>query len=727
MKPNLTGKIMAMVFLVVFLSLGVFLSAATISGHIATQTGESIRNATVNLGYICNPDYGYDPPDSIDSFTFSDSMGYFAFTSIPRGQYIISANAYGYYPGFLVDPTTGEFQMIEVDADDQEVENITIKLEKDPYQNGTSIITGYVYGNNNQLLNGIPIGIVEAANPDSLILLTWYNCTTGIEGRYGIGNLPVGTYQAVAYNQFTMTPLYYSAPVTITEEGQTIEDVNITIPEQGYSLSGVVKDANNLPLSNANVELESDWNIWESETWFIMLQTETNEMGEYSFDNILPGQYYVRTNLFGPVTIYYPSATDYMNAEPVVISDANITGIDIVIPTTTLYHLSGTVHNQQTGLPIAGVTIKTDNYGFVCPEYADSLNLSVYSAVTDAEGNYTMDVPMGVYSLMAYTEDNTYQTQYYYHATTPYEASLIVVSMDLPQLDFDLTPVQVNNQYSISGMVFDNGVGVTYPVMVVAVSSDEDWDDAVIAQQSNYTIGNLQPGTYYVIACSPYAPPTYYGNSVAWEGAQTIEVNGNMTGIDIEINHYELNGPFAINGVVLDNNRTAIPNVTIALKDENDRIVGYSRTNQVGEYTVYHMPMAAYTVVATKMGLNTETRTVNVNGNTNVDFEMNATTATNDHNQTVPIACTVANYPNPFNPETNIAFSTPKDSKVEVSIYNLKGQLVQTLANEKMVAGVHNLRWNGTNYNNEAVSSGIYLLRVKGNEFTTTHKMALMK
>ena len=85
------------------------------------------------------------------------------------------------------------------------------------------------------------------------------------------------------------------------------------------------------------------------------------------------------------------------------------------------------------------------------------------------------------------------------------------------------------------------------------------------------------------------------------------------------------------------------------------------------------------------------------------------------------------NYPNPFNPATTIKFELAKTSKVEISVYNVMGQLVKTLANEEMSAGEHQLVWGGKNMNGNQVTSGIYFLKMKSGKFTKVRKMTLLK
>ena len=85
------------------------------------------------------------------------------------------------------------------------------------------------------------------------------------------------------------------------------------------------------------------------------------------------------------------------------------------------------------------------------------------------------------------------------------------------------------------------------------------------------------------------------------------------------------------------------------------------------------------------------------------------------------------NYPNPFNPSTTINFSLSEKAKVNLAIYNQKGQLVRELINEKMPAGNHQLVWNGTDAKGQTVSSGIYYYRMKSGKYSSTRKMIMMK
>lgn len=85
------------------------------------------------------------------------------------------------------------------------------------------------------------------------------------------------------------------------------------------------------------------------------------------------------------------------------------------------------------------------------------------------------------------------------------------------------------------------------------------------------------------------------------------------------------------------------------------------------------------------------------------------------------------NYPNPFNPMTQIAFDVPAASQVKVTVYDAGGRLVKTLISQTMDAGQHEVRWNGQDSHGQSVASGVYFSRVEAGEFTATKSMMLVR
>jgi len=85
------------------------------------------------------------------------------------------------------------------------------------------------------------------------------------------------------------------------------------------------------------------------------------------------------------------------------------------------------------------------------------------------------------------------------------------------------------------------------------------------------------------------------------------------------------------------------------------------------------------------------------------------------------------NYPNPFNPLTKMDFSLPKTGRVVITIYNLLGQEVTTLINERLSYGYHTVTWQGTDRMGRPVGSGVYFSELKAAGNRKTRKMLLLK
>jgi hypothetical protein len=81
------------------------------------------------------------------------------------------------------------------------------------------------------------------------------------------------------------------------------------------------------------------------------------------------------------------------------------------------------------------------------------------------------------------------------------------------------------------------------------------------------------------------------------------------------------------------------------------------------------------------------------------------------------------NFPNPFNPITEISFTLPKNTHVSIRIYNALGELIATIVNNEFrTEGIYSVRFDGTNF-----ASGIYFYGVETKEYKETKKMVLIK
>lgn len=104
------------------------------------------------------------------------------------------------------------------------------------------------------------------------------------------------------------------------------------------------------------------------------------------------------------------------------------------------------------------------------------------------------------------------------------------------------------------------------------------------------------------------------------------------------------------------------------------------------------------------------------------NFSFDGTTSVSDSKKLPDSYQLLQNYPNPFNPSTTIKFSVPQNGHVNLTVFNLLGQEVETLVNEEREQGNHEVKFNASN-----LPSGIYLYRLQTANTVEAKKMILMK
>jgi hypothetical protein len=114
-----------------------------------------------------------------------------------------------------------------------------------------------------------------------------------------------------------------------------------------------------------------------------------------------------------------------------------------------------------------------------------------------------------------------------------------------------------------------------------------------------------------------------------------------------------------------------------------------------------------------------------------IDFTETAVEQNQDEERVPEGILLSQNYPNPFNPVTTIQYTVDgkqsRGAPVTLKIYNVLGQLVQTLVDEEKSAGTHRATWNGRDDRGEQLSSGVYLYRLEIGELSVTRRMLLVK
>jgi len=85
------------------------------------------------------------------------------------------------------------------------------------------------------------------------------------------------------------------------------------------------------------------------------------------------------------------------------------------------------------------------------------------------------------------------------------------------------------------------------------------------------------------------------------------------------------------------------------------------------------------------------------------------------------------NFPNPFNPETRLYFQIPEPQKVQLTVYNLRGQIVRNLVDRTFNSGYHIVNWDGRDNDGQLVPTGVYIYRIKAGDYIAARKMTLIK
>jgi len=117
-----------------------------------------------------------------------------------------------------------------------------------------------------------------------------------------------------------------------------------------------------------------------------------------------------------------------------------------------------------------------------------------------------------------------------------------------------------------------------------------------------------------------------------------------------------------------------------------------------------------------------------LNGNEGIGiYNYDFVVPNHDQVEIAPIKLSLNNYPNPFNPETTIRFSLPQSGKVQISIFNIKGQLVRNLVDDYRDSGQYSVIWNGFSDYNTPVASGVYFARMSCNGQEKSRKLVLVK
>ena len=204
-------------------------------------------------------------------------------------------------------------------------------------------------------------------------------------------------------------------------------------------------------------------------------------------------------------------------------------------------------------------------------------------------------------------------------------------------------------------------------------------------------------------------------------GMQTIIVNGHVD--DIDFLYLLPDGKFQ--GVVIDEYGLPIINALILVYDDPVNMK-FNLTDSLGTFSIPLMN-GTYDYVVAATGYQSYAGSVTINnGNVYQEIVLETILVDVDDNLTSDfVDFDFFAYPNPFSNGITFQFELKQKGQVKIEIYNVKGQLIETLCNEYIGAGVHSAKWN-VNEKYE-VSNGIYFFKIGYNNKTLISKIALIR
>mgnify|MGYP005843947251 CR=1 FL=1 len=366
------------------------------------------------------------------------------------------------------------------------------------------------------------------------------------------------------------------------------------------------------------------------------------------------------------------------------------------------------------------------------------------SALTDANGNFNTELPVGNYFAAAYKDD--YYMQFANGKDSPLGADIIELNRDETiNLEFTLEK-ETETDYGLEGTITDVEAATLKKSIVVIrkgthtptkISAGQNDDvnrsyAALTDNNGNYEINNIKfPDDYYVQAFAPLTIPGYYNENntpaVFWQDADSLNISGRMSNIDIVLPRDSSFGAGFVEGSVFSNSgNSPVNDAVVYVKSVDDeKIYTYDVVSSQGSFAIPVLPVGNYEMIAQKIGVENSTSSLfeistTADSLTGVNITLIVTSVKEDF---IPIEFELKqNYPNPFNPTTTIVFKLSKNTNVKLSVYNVIGEEVATLVKDYFQKGTYNIMFDAS-----GLRSGVYFYRIIIGDRSVAKKMILIK
>jgi hypothetical protein len=363
----------------------------------------------------------------------------------------------------------------------------------------------------------------------------------------------------------------------------------------------------------------------------------------------------------------------------------------------------------------------------------------VWTGFTNPSGKYYAQV-LGDRPYIAMAAKDGYRSELFDNASDPTQATIITVRDDTSGINFSLTKHAPTNTGQMQGTV-TTPEGDDVPARIILFPRPKGGDErpAVFVHTDSigaFSVEELEAGSYSILAVpySDYAPAYYKSGTlgaISWLDADTVVVNGSPEALTIKLPPLQSGGLTRISGHVLAANRAPLPGVRVIARKGDGSIGAYGMTDPMGFYSMDAVSAGPLTLFVDRLNYNLIQSPVTIGQNTysltNVDFILSTTypTAVQDGPAVPHETRLYANYPNPFNPSTVIAYDIAVAGRVELRVYDLLGREVGLLVNGVQGPGRHAVLFDAG-----GLPSGVYFYRLtlEGSErVVRAGRMVLMR
>ena len=560
-----------------------------------------------------------------------------------------------------------------------------------------------------------------------------YKTMTDEKGGFGLEML-IGKY--VVYVPAGENSLSYWAAIEIT--GETALDPFVL--QKMTTISGTVSnmdDYENIMLYAHPTDARRPFMAFPGEN------------GEYTLD-VAPGEYVVRVLAFFEEYMYsefYTEGDDpaYLpkDATPLKVDENGLTGIDFTLPDAVVYDftIKGMVSSAQSGKPIAGANVNfvsTNVYFNLWRSYIDS---------TDEKGMYEVNGKTILLedSLIGFAWAENFFAEFYDNKATFQSADPIVYQANsvIEGINFELDTLDTENNFSISGMVYDDEGNALTSGIVTAYTTATNVGviTTQVGEDGSYAFDSVFPtnSTVYVQAWSWGYLPEFYNEAEGWDDADAITI-GTEDVTDINFTLTELaptrlplaliKGSVSIGGTLAKaGNTSTFDGATVFVRAEGTS--EWSGVDFIDEDGSFELPVETngnYELKVSANGYKDRVVTVNVDdfsGSADITLEP---TSINPKDEYLVTSHRLNNaYPNPFNPTTTIEVEMGATVQASLIVYNVIGQKVKTLHNGILSKGLTRFNWNGTDDGNNPVASGLYFYQLKTKSTMSTKAVMFIK